>query len=75
MKRKEIIRFMRIMSKGGSRLGKQLDKAKKPYIYVGMVCVREPYQGQGIVIGGFLNFAAGLPIFLSFKKGIIYGVK
>lgn len=28
-----------------------------------------------IVIGGFLNFAAGLPIYLSFKKGIIYGVK
>ncbi len=28
-----------------------------------------------IVIGGALNFAAGLPIYLSFKKGIIYGVK
>ena len=28
-----------------------------------------------IVIGGFLNFFAGLPIFLSFKKGIYYGVK
>ena len=28
-----------------------------------------------IVIGVFLNFAAGLPIFLSFKKGIYYGVK
>lgn len=25
--------------------------------------------------GGFLNFAAGLPIYLSFKKGIIYGVQ
>ena len=47
MKMNEIIRFMRIMSKGGSGLGKQLDKADKPYIYVGMVCVREPYQGQG----------------------------
>ena len=47
MKLKEIIRFMRIMSKDGSGLGKQLDKAKKPYIYVGLVCVREPYQGQG----------------------------
>lgn len=47
VKIKEIIRFMRIMSKGGSGLGKQLDKAKKPYIYVGLVCVREPYQGQG----------------------------
>ncbi len=47
MKIKESIRFMRIMAKGGSGLGKQLDKAKKPYIYVGLVCVREPYQGQG----------------------------
>ncbi len=47
MKIKEIIHFMRIMSKGGSGLGKQLDKAKKPYIYVGLVCVREPYQGHG----------------------------
>lgn len=26
------------------------------------------------VIGGMLNFATGLPIFLSFKQGIIYGV-
>lgn len=47
MKIKEIIRFMRIMSKGGLGLSKQLDKAKKPYIYVGLVCVRELYQGQG----------------------------
>ena len=28
-----------------------------------------------IVIGGLLNFAAGLPIYLSFKKGIFYGVQ
>lgn len=27
-----------------------------------------------VAAGGMLNFAAGLPIFLSFKKGIIYGV-
>ncbi len=47
MKLKELIRFIRIMSKGGSGLGKKLDREKKPYIYVGMVCVREPYQGQG----------------------------
>ena len=46
MKLKELIRFVRIMSKGGAGLDKQLDKAKKPYIYVGLVCVREPYQGQ-----------------------------
>lgn len=28
-----------------------------------------------VIIGGLLNFAAGLPIYLSFKKGIFYGVK
>ena len=34
-----------------------------------------PSELVWIVIGGFLNFAAGLPIYLSFKKGIFYGVK
>lgn len=47
MDSRSLVRFIQIMSKGGSGIGKQLDKAKKPYIYVGMVCVREPYQGQG----------------------------
>ncbi len=47
MKLKDIIRFSKIMSKGGSGLSKQFDKAKKPYIYVGLVCVREQFQGQG----------------------------
>ena len=28
-----------------------------------------------MVIGGFLNFASGAPIYFSFKKGIFYGVK
>lgn len=28
-----------------------------------------------VVVGGILNFAAALPIFLSFKKGIFYGVQ
>ena len=47
MKIKELIRFARIMSKGGSGLKRRLDKEKKPYIYVGLVCVRERYQGKG----------------------------
>ena len=25
--------------------------------------------------GGFINFLAGLPIYLSFQKGIVYGVQ
>ncbi|MCM1088860.1 MAG: hypothetical protein NC419_11935 [Muribaculaceae bacterium] len=28
-----------------------------------------------LAAGGFLNFAAGLPIYLSFQKGIVYGVQ
>lgn len=47
MELKELINFARIVSKGGPGLDKQLDRAKQPYIYVGLVCVREPYQGQG----------------------------
>lgn len=47
MKIRELIRFAGIMSKGGSGLSSQFDKAKKPYLYVGLVCVRERYQGQG----------------------------
>lgn len=47
MRLKELICFARIMAKSGPGLRKRLGKAKKPYIYVGLVCVREPYQGQG----------------------------
>lgn len=44
---KEIARFVRIASKGGKGLKDRMDKEKKPYVFVGMVCVREKYQGQG----------------------------
>lgn len=44
---KDLIRFVKVMVKGGTGLDKQFDKTKTPYIYVGMVCVREQYQGQG----------------------------
>ncbi len=44
---KEIARFVRLASKGGPDLKSRLDKEKQPYIFVGMVCVREKYQGQG----------------------------
>lgn len=42
-----VVRFVKIMSKGGSGLDKKLDKEKTAYIFVGMVCVREQFQGQG----------------------------
>ena len=35
------------VKRGGASLRDRMDKKKKPYIFVGMVCVREPYQGQG----------------------------
>lgn len=44
---KEIFHFIKLAAKGGSGLDDQMNKAKKPHIYVGMVCVREAYQGQG----------------------------
>lgn len=40
-----------------------------------VMCTGASSELVWIVIGGFLNFAAGLPIYLSFKKGIFYGVK
>ena len=44
---KELVRFARIMSKGGPGLDKCFDREKKPYIFFGLVCVPEAYQGQG----------------------------
>lgn len=44
---KEIARFVILASNGGPDLKSRLDKEKQPYIFVGMVCVREKYQGQG----------------------------
>ena len=35
------------VKRGGASLRDRMDKKKKPYIFVGMVCVREAYQGRG----------------------------
>ena len=40
-----LVRFTRIMAQGGQGLDKRLDREKKPYIFVGLVCVRQAYQG------------------------------
>lgn len=42
-----LIRFARCMAQGGPGLEKRFSREKKPYIFVGLVCVRKPYQGQG----------------------------
>ena len=44
---KRLLRFGRAIGRGGASLQSRLDREKKPYIFVGMVCVREKYQGQG----------------------------
>ena len=49
MNLKEAFGFFKIMAKGSPGLDDQFKKAKKPYIFVGMVCVREAYQGQGFM--------------------------
>ncbi len=47
MNLKEILHFMKVIRKGGPSLEDLMKKEKKPCVYVGMVCVREDYQGQG----------------------------
>lgn len=42
-----LLRFARAMAKSGDGLDKRLDREKEPYLFVGLVCVREAYQGQG----------------------------
>ena len=63
MKLSDIFQFSRIMSKGGAGLSKQFDRAKKPYIFVGMVCVREKYQGQGYMPLRYNNDKRKKPLF------------
>lgn len=44
---KRLLRFAIAIKRGGVSLQDRMDKEKKPYIFVGLVCVRELYQGQG----------------------------
>lgn len=41
------INMMKLMKKGGASCEDDFKKAKKPYIFVGMLVVRRQYQGQG----------------------------
>lgn len=47
MSLKKMIRMGKALSKGGRSLQDRMKKEKKKFIFVGMVCVREQYQGQG----------------------------
>ena len=44
---RRLVRFGLEMKRGGASLRSSMDKKKEPYIFVGLVCVRERYQGQG----------------------------
>ena len=44
---KRLLQFGIAIKRGGASLQDRMDKEKKPYIFVGLVCVREKYQGQG----------------------------
>lgn len=60
MSLKEMIHFFQVMGKGGPDLKSRMDKEKKKYIFVGLVCVTEPYQGQGYMRKAMeLAFAEG----------------
>lgn len=43
----EMMRMWKAIVSGGKSLQDKMKKEKKPFIFVGMVCVREQYQGQG----------------------------
>ena len=64
-----ICAYVRGVLRGGASLQDRMDKEKKPYIFVGLVCVREKYQGQGYM-RKVLNFAfaegdrLGVPVIL-----------
>ena len=44
---KRLVRFAMAIKRGGVSLQDRMGKEKKPYIFVGLVCVREKYQRQG----------------------------
>ena len=44
---RRLLGFAIAIQRGGRSLQDRMDKEKKPYIFVGLVCVREKYQGQG----------------------------
>ena len=44
---KRLLCFGIAIKRAGTSLQNRMDKEKNPYIFVGLVCVREQYQGQG----------------------------
>lgn len=46
---RQMLTMASAISKGGKSLQDRMKKKKKQFIFVGMVCVRENYQGQGFM--------------------------
>ena len=44
---KRLLQFGIVIKRGGASLQDRMDKERKPYIFVGLVCVREKDQRQG----------------------------
>ena len=44
---RELVHFAQLMKRAGPGLDDQLKREKTPFLFVGMVCVREEFQGQG----------------------------
>ena len=44
---KRLLQFGIAIKRGGASLQDRMDKERKPYIFGGLVCVREKYQGKG----------------------------
>ena len=49
MRLPELVRFAKAAKSGGPGLRDRMDKEKTPYIFVGMVCVREAFQHRGFM--------------------------
>ena len=65
---KRLLQFGIAIKRGGSSLQDRMDKEKKPYIFVGLVCVREQYQGQGYMRKMLdLAFAEGCLLYTSVR--------
>lgn len=47
MSPRELLRFAAAMKEAGPGLSDRMKKEKRAHIFVGLVCVREKYQGQG----------------------------
>ena len=57
---KRLLQFGIAIKRGGVSLQDRMGKEKKPYIFVGLVCVREKYQGHGYARNGQYTHMADL---------------